>query len=218
MRAVTVNGLTSRKFKTYEFTGVWKDTFGSPETNCRWFVFGESGNGKTSFLTQLANYVAKNFGKVAYVSSEEGFSVSLIKAFERAKLSKEERKKVLVYEHLTYEQLTNEIKTKRGVKLWILDSINYLNYTADETKELLLSSYKGMIAVVGWGEGKQPKGDVGKACRFMSSIKVRVEKGKAYAVSRYGSNGQPFIISEELAAKWDSAIAQKLAEEKKRNY
>ena len=42
------------KKKTIPFTGAWADAFGNPERKGVWFVWVQSGNGKTSFIMQLS--------------------------------------------------------------------------------------------------------------------------------------------------------------------
>lgn len=201
-KAISFKQLSRKTFKTYPFTGVWYDTFGCPEINAKWFVYGESGNGKTSFLVQLAAYFTK-FGKCGYVSSEEGISESMKQAAERNGVSEEASKHILIYGHLTYDELKEEMQIRKSVKLWILDSINFLGYSSEEVKELLLKHPKKMIVIVGWGAGKNPKGESGSSSLFMASLKVRVKHFVATANSRYGGNGQPFVIDEESASKYD---------------
>ena len=66
-----------KKFKKAEFTGQWLDSIGKPELAGLWFCHGKSGQGKTSFLLQLAKYLSENFGRVAFNSLEQGHSLSL---------------------------------------------------------------------------------------------------------------------------------------------
>lgn len=40
--------------RTLELQGAMRDAFGTPERSGVWFIWGNSGNGKTSFVMQLA--------------------------------------------------------------------------------------------------------------------------------------------------------------------
>lgn len=60
-----VREILGMKFDTLPFEGVWHDAFGTPERRGVWFVWGNSGNGKTSFVMQLCKYLCR-FGRVAY--------------------------------------------------------------------------------------------------------------------------------------------------------
>ena len=48
-----VRELLSMKFETLAFEGTWYDAFGTPERRGVWMVWGNTGNGKTSFVMQL---------------------------------------------------------------------------------------------------------------------------------------------------------------------
>ncbi len=62
------------KYKLFPFVGKWKDFFGTPEYAFHLAVHGKPGEGKSTFCVQFADYLAKNFGKVIYISGEEGLS------------------------------------------------------------------------------------------------------------------------------------------------
>jgi putative protein kinase ArgK-like GTPase of G3E family len=69
-RALSVTEAVSMKKETLKLTGAWADAFGEPERIGVWFIWGNSGNGKSSFVMQLCKELAK-FGRVAYDSLEE---------------------------------------------------------------------------------------------------------------------------------------------------
>ncbi len=62
-RAISNRNFLNKKYKVAEFEGKWKASFGKPVLNGVWIVYGGSGNGKTSFLLELAKYLTQ-FGKV----------------------------------------------------------------------------------------------------------------------------------------------------------
>lgn len=66
-RALSVSDVMRMKKETYPFEGAWEEAFGCPEKNGVWFVWGNSGNGKTSFMLQLCKALS-HFGRVAYDS------------------------------------------------------------------------------------------------------------------------------------------------------
>ena len=65
-RALTIQNILEKQYKLFEFDGVWESAFSKPETSGVWFVWGNSGNGKTSFILQLIKYLT-NF-EVIFVS------------------------------------------------------------------------------------------------------------------------------------------------------
>ena len=52
-RAISVNQLLAKKRNLMPFEGVWLDIIGRPELAGSWFIYGSSGNGKTTFVLQL---------------------------------------------------------------------------------------------------------------------------------------------------------------------
>ena len=52
-RALSVKDILDKKYNTFPFEGKWKAAFGTTERVGVWFIWGNSGNGKTSFVMQL---------------------------------------------------------------------------------------------------------------------------------------------------------------------
>lgn len=201
MRAISALSLGKKNFATYPFEGVWYDTFGCPQTNAKWFIYGKSGQGKTTFLVRLAAYLSQ-FSRVAYVSSEEGpDSVSIEQAFRHNDVTKAQRARIKIFDGGPFEDLKAEMQARKRFHVWIIDSINFLGYGKEQVDDLLRQQPKKMIAMVGWGDGNNPIGSIGVSCRFMAGIKVNVDRFVATANSRYGGNGQPFVINEQMAAR-----------------
>lgn len=73
-KLVSSRDLRKRKYNCFPFTGKWKDFFGLPSYAFHLAVHGKPGEGKSTFCVQFADYLAKNFGKVVYISGEEGLS------------------------------------------------------------------------------------------------------------------------------------------------
>lgn len=70
-KAIPLESLKSKKFKTLDFSGKWKDLIGTPETNFCLMVYGKPGQDKSYFTLELSEYLASNFGTVLFNSSEE---------------------------------------------------------------------------------------------------------------------------------------------------
>ena len=84
------------KKETLKLTGAWADAFGEPERIGVWFIWGNSGNGKSSFVMQLCKELAK-FGRVAYDSLEEGASHTQMSYKEYIKFKEAHRNKLLIF-------------------------------------------------------------------------------------------------------------------------
>ena len=94
-RALSVSDVLRLKRETYAFEGAWAEAFGRPERNGVWFVWGSSGNGKTSFVLQLCKELSR-FGRVAYDSLEEGASLTMQNAFVKMGMQDVARRFVLL--------------------------------------------------------------------------------------------------------------------------
>ena len=46
-KALTAGEVLRQKKNTFPFEGSWKDAFGEPERTGIWFIWGNSGNGKS---------------------------------------------------------------------------------------------------------------------------------------------------------------------------
>lgn len=71
-----VREVLNMKFEILPFEGAWYDAFGIPERRGVWFIWGNTGNGKTSFVMQLCKELCR-FGRVAYDSLEEGACLTM---------------------------------------------------------------------------------------------------------------------------------------------
>ena len=58
-RAKSVSELLATKVETFPFKDEWYDAFGEPERKGVWLVWGNSGNGKTTFVVQLCKYLCQ---------------------------------------------------------------------------------------------------------------------------------------------------------------
>ena len=54
-----VREMMSIKYDTFDFDGDWYQAFGRPEKRGVWLIWGQSGNGKTSFVMQLCKYLCQ---------------------------------------------------------------------------------------------------------------------------------------------------------------
>ena len=70
---ISSQDLVEMEFTSLEFQGKWNTIFGLPSINFHCIIHGMPGQGKSTFAVQLAKYLS-NFGRIIYVSGEEGFN------------------------------------------------------------------------------------------------------------------------------------------------
>lgn len=198
-RLITVSAIMNKKHQTLEFTGEWLEAFGKPETNGVWFIWGNSGNGKTIFTLKLCKELAK-FGKVAYNSLEEGDSLTMKNAIVTANMIEVEDKFVLLKENI--QELTERLDKRKSPQFIVIDSIQYTMLNIIEYRKLVERFPNKLLIFVSQADGKQPLGRTAKSVHYDAALKIWVEGFKAYSKGRYiGANGGTYIIWNEGAQK-----------------
>lgn len=197
MPTISFKALGKKKYKLYEFKGEWKDSFGCPEEGSRWMVYGHSGEGKTDFAVQLANYMSQ-FGKVLYFSKEQSNKKSIQMCFERHDMFSNKNGSLVYDEDFNY--LIEKLNKRNNYKIVILDSIDYLKFSAKQYQQLDQLYKNKTFVFISWKQGKKPKSSAGKDIEYMVDIKIDVDGYVAKVRGRYEGN-LPFVIWEEGAKR-----------------
>ena len=193
MRAIGINAFIEKRFHTYTFEGQWKESFGEPEKNFKMILYGASVSGKTEFSVRFAKYLA-SFGKVSYISSEQGISKSLQDAIIRNNMQ-EVAGKVMFVGGGIFEDVVDYIKRSKS-RVIIIDSLDYMKLTTDQYKFLIKTFPKKAFIIITWAKNGTPKSQHAKDIEFMCDIKSYVEDFKIKLPgSRFGGNKE-FVIWE----------------------
>ena len=204
-RAVSVNQLLRKKRNLLPFDGIWLECFGNPELTGSWFIYGNSGNGKTSFVLQLCKYLTK-FGRVAYNSMEEGDSESMRLAFMRSGMEECARRIVLL-DNESIPELKVRLKKHKSQKIIVIDSVQYSGMTYLEYKELRNEFRDVLFIIISHAEGRNPADRRATSIRYDASVKIFVEGYKAYITSRYRAGDiKEYVIWDKAATQFHSAI------------
>jgi hypothetical protein len=191
MRAIGVKAFIDKTFDTFAFTGEWLESFGEPEKNFKMILYGGSGEGKTEFTVRFAKYLA-SFGKISYVSPEQGISKSLQDAIIRNNMD-EVAGKVMFLTGGSFDELVIYIKKSRS-KVIIIDSLDYMKLTVDQFKILIAKFPKKAFIIIAWAKNGSPKSQHAKDIEFMCDIKSFVESFRiTLPTSRFGGNKE-FVI------------------------
>lgn len=184
------------------FQGKWQESFGEPERNGVWILWGQSGNGKTSMAMQMAKYFTQ-FGRVAYNSLEEGARKSLQLAIKRSNMHLVSKKFIILSEDM--EDLRERLGKQKSPDIIIIDSFQFTGMSKLQYKALKKDFPKKLFIFISHAEGKQPEGRAAKFVKYDADVKIHVEGYRAFIISRFGG-GEPYTIWEEGAAEYHADL------------
>ena len=119
-------------YQKYPFDDKWGEFVGQPSINFHAMIYGRPKQGKSILAVQWAKYLSENFGRVLYVASEEGFSVTL-------------QKKVMEFamdnDNLDFANFRDFNQIKNAVnqghyRFVFIDSVNYIRITPEDVEDI----------------------------------------------------------------------------------
>lgn len=195
-----VREMLSMKFDTLDFKDAWHDAFGTPERRGVWFVWGNSGNGKTSFVMQLCKYLCR-FGRVAYNSMEEGACLTMQDTLRRFGMMEVNRRFLLI-DNESIEQLSLRLKRQKSPDFVVIDSFQYTQMTYRQYIEFKEQHRNKLIIFISHATGRLPTGRSGKSVMFDATLKIYVEGYRAFSKGRFIGPVGHFDIWPEMAARY----------------
>lgn len=206
-RSLTVKNLYDKKFKTFDFRGVWRDTMGTPEVNGAWIVYGAEKNGKTWFSLKLAEFLS-TFDKTLYISAEEGTGKTFVDACRRAKIDLNS-KQLLFSEYMTIEEVDKKLSSRKAPKIVFFDNVTIY---ADELKNGVLRKFlkkheDKLLVFIAHEERKEPYTATAKLVRKLAKIIVRVQGLACFVSGR--CKGGVLMIDEEKASLYHGTQIKK---------
>ena len=198
-KALSMVDLMRKNREVYAFEGALREAFGQPEQNGVWFIWGRSGNGKTSFVLQLCKELTR-YGKVAYDSLEEGDSLTMQNALVRVGMGDVGRQFVLLNESL--KELDTRLKRRRSPDIVVVDSFQYAHVDLKQYEEFIDRHKNKLIIFVSQADGMKPLGRTAQSAMYSASLKIWVEGYRAISKGRYFGNRGYYTIWEERADKY----------------
>ena len=120
------------EFKALGFFGAWLEFLGLPALDFFMVIHGMPGKGKSTFAVLFALYLAENFGKVIYITAEEGFSKTMQ---DKLKLNKAFHQDLHIADLRSMEEIITEVNTNRYNFIFI-DSLNKLHIDTEDLRKL----------------------------------------------------------------------------------
>lgn len=198
-KALSMVDLMRKNREVYAFEGALREAFGQPEQNGVWFIWGRSGNGKTSFVLQLCKELTR-YGKVAYDSLEEGDSLTMQNALMRVGMGDVGRRFILLNEIL--KELDTRLKRRRSPDIVVVDSFQYAHIDLKQYEEFIDQHKNKLIIFVSQADGLKPWGRTAQSAMYSASLKIWVEGYRAISKGRYRGNLGYYTIWAEKADEY----------------
>ena len=194
-KVLGVNTVLNKSYPVFELSPQWLRHLGRISRNFKMLIYGDPGNGKTSYTMQLCKELARH-GKVFYNSKEEGDSSTIQDAFKAHRMD-QVAGKFMLGDRFSFDEMLDKVR-KGGYKFIVVDSIDYMNFTTTQYKQLIETFPKKAFIFISWEKNGKPKLQAAKDIEYMADIKVHVLDFMAYARSRFGSLEDYVIWPEKV--------------------
>ena len=189
--------------KTITLSGEWGACIGEMARHGVVFIWGNSGNGKTSAIMQLCRELAIGQGmKGLFLSLEEGYDVSIQNAIRRFGMQ-ECKSRFQVIDSCSLQELTERLSKPRSEEFVVIDSIQYMDLSYKQYKAFKERFRGKLIILISHADGKQPEGRAARAIRYDAGLKIWIEGYKAFSKGRYiGPKGEAVIWKKGAEEYW----------------
>lgn len=199
-RALSVKEALAMRKDVFPFEGPWADAFGQPERCGVWFIWGNSGNGKSSFVMQLCKELCR-YCHVAYNSLEEAASLTMQQSLLRHGMMDVNRRFVLLCESV--EELKARLRRRKSPEVVVIDSFQYTGMTYRDYITLKEAFRDKLFIFISHAGGASPRGAAAVSVMYDATLKVWVEGYKAFSKGRFiGPTGEYTIWEQGARAYW----------------
>ena len=203
-RTLSAKQVLTIKFDTIRLGGGWDECVGEIENTGIWFIWGNSGNGKTSAVVSLCKELSA-FGKVLYNSREEGVSLTMQNTLRRYGMGELGSRFQLA--NMSLQELDEKISQQRSPKFVVLDSFQFMGLTYKDFRAFCEKHKNKMLIFVSRTRGRQPEGRAAISAMYDASCKIWVEGYKAFSKGRFvGTTGEMTIWDEGAKKYWSDPI------------
>lgn len=192
-RALSIRDILNKKYETFPFEGRWKEAFDTPERTGVWFVWGNSGNGKTSFMLQLCKELCK-YERIMINSLEEGTRLTVQNNLKRFGMAGVSRQVVFIRDDIP--ALRDRLRHRKSYNVVVIDSFQYTRMTYVDYIHLKEEFPDKLFIFISHARGKNPKGDAATSVMYDADLKIWVEGYVAYSKGRYIGTTGKYVIWE----------------------
>ena len=165
------------------------------------FFWGNSGNGKSSAVMAFAKMLS-GFGRVLYVSKEEGYSLSFQHTLARFSMA-DCGASLQVIDQEDLESLTERLSKPRSPEFIVIDSVQTMGMTYRDYRALKERFRSKLFILVSQVDGKQPDGRPARKMMYDADLKIWVEGYTAFSKGRFiGETGKYIVWARGAAEYW----------------
>lgn len=204
-RSMTAKEILAIRHRSIALSGEWGDCVGEMDRHGVVFIWGNSGNGKTSAVLSLCKELT-SFGKVLFVSLEEGYSLSFQNAIKRYDLYSC-GSKFQVIDSITPEDLADRLSKPRSPEFVVIDSYQYFGLSYKEYIAFKNRFPGKLLVFVSHADGRQPEGRAAKSVKYDAMLKIWVEGHVAFSNGRFfGKTGKAVIWKQGAWNYWSMKV------------
>lgn len=204
-RSLSIRNLYDKKYKQFQFDGLYEKAMGNPESNGIWIIQGREKNGKTWWALKLADYLSLQT-KVLYISAEEGMGMDFRNACKRAGLHVSNRK-IHFEPYLPVNELFEKLKSRKAAKVIFIDNCTVYGseLKPSDLMPLTRKHPDTLFIFLAHEEKGEPYRALAKEARKLAKIIMQVQ-GLATQISGRCPGGLISIDETKAALYWGSAI------------
>lgn len=199
-RSLTAKEILGIHRQSITLTGEWGNCIGTMDRHGVVFIWGNSGNGKTSAVISLCKELSE-YGKILFVSLEEGFSLSFQNSLKRFDMESC-GSKFQVIDKATPEELIQRLTKPRSPEFVVIDSYQYLGMSYKQYIEFKSKLQNKLLIFLSHADGKQPSGRAAKAVKYDAMLKIWVEGYVAHSNGRFIGPTAKAVIWEQGAYEY----------------
>lgn len=202
---MTAKEILNIRHRSITLGGEWGNCIGEMDRHGVVFIWGNSGNGKTSAVVSLCKELS-SFGKVLYVSLEEGYSLSFQNTLRRYDMYSCGAS-FQVIDSATLEDIAERLSRPRSPEFVVIDSFQYLGINYRQYIEFKNRFPKKLLVFVSHADGKQPEGRAARSVKYDAGLKIWVEGHVAFSNGRFfGPTGQAVIWKQGAWDYWNKRV------------
>jgi replicative DNA helicase len=203
MKAITAAALINKKFKLLNWQGAFLEAFGRPEKAGVWFIWGNSGNGKTTFAMQLIKALLQE-DKAIINSLEEGNKQSMKNTLVNTDFTPKELKRIII----TCEPMnvmSERLKADKSPHIALIDSLQLTGWNFNKFLQFKEEHPDKLIIFISQTENGKPIGMMAERIKLYADQKIFVQGYKAISNGRSNPGGE-YTIWEQGAENYYGKI------------